>query len=220
MASNEKNHEEPPNKRIKVENGIVDLQDDMSDESQTQTSQNMNETSESQGPLVLLLDWSSRDSVILSMNRFSSALYSKSCSIETRKSLIKENHSLIRRLMTLPVQSKGERFKNVIDLTEDDEVGGQKETPGPKLKLQWSLRQSICDCLFKNHHSIMYFDDVDEQAKKALIETNINLVQKLMSLEVAEEVDPTPKIKKGELFCSSLYSFYPLTRPNLSHDPN
>ena len=74
--------------------------------------------------------------------------------------------------------------------------------------------------MFKNHHSIMYFDDVDEQAKKALIETNINLVQKLMSLEVAEEVDPPLKIKKGELFCSSLYSFYPLIRPNLSRDPN
>ena len=198
MAS-EKSQEEPQLKRIKGENGAqIDTQAEANDESRNESMSNMDEAGDSLTQLILLLDWSSRDRVMLSMNRFTSELYSESCPIERRKELIKENHALIRLLMTLPVQSKGNKFKYVIDLTADEATGGQKKEFGPKLKLQWSLRHIICDCLFQNHHTVMYFDDADEQTKKTLIEMNVSLVQKLMSLEVAKEVDLTPKVKQGE----------------------
>lgn len=202
MASNENGSEERANKRIKGENGaLIDLQEEYQSESRDESTSSQSETSESSQPLTLLLDWTSRDSVMVSMNSISSALFGKTCSIHTRKELIKENHNLIKKLMALPVQSKGNKFKFFVDLTEDDDAAAAKKASGLKLKLDWSLRQSICETLFKNHHSLMYFDDAEKEAKKALFDVNTNLVQKLMSLDVAEQADvPSPMVKKGELF--------------------
>lgn len=198
MASNESTAEDRASKRIKGENGTFDGED-MESHDGTASSQSENNES-SQKPLTLLLDWSSRDSVMVSMNSISSALFGKTCSIHMRRELIKENHNLIKKLMGLPVQSKGNKFKFFVDLTEEDETTATKKATGLKLKLDWSLRQNICETLFKNHHSLMYFDDTEESAKKALFEENTNLVQKLMTLEVADQPElPTPMVKKGEL---------------------
>lgn len=147
-----------------------------SSSSQSSDNQNANQTDQNDASkqpteLVYKLDWTTRDEIMISLNRYTRLLYGEKDETETSEKLMYENTDLYQALISLPLKSNA--------------PGGSGRSSKVVLNLDSSVRLQIVSSLIANQSLIIDGDSASEESKMQLVEKNSKLIARLAALPVS-----------------------------------
>ena len=139
----------------------------------SQTDQNG--TSKQPTELVYQLDWTTRDEIIISLNRYTRVIYGEK--VETNEKFMSENIDLYQALISLPLKSSSNAPAG---------SGSSKVV----LDLDSSARLQVVNTLMANQSLIIDVDSASEESKMQLVELNNKLASSLITLPVCVTTGP------------------------------
>ena len=158
-----------------------------SDNQNASNQTDQNEASKQPTELVYQLDFTNRDKIVLSLNRYTRVICGEKA--ETNAKLMKENIDLYQALISLPLKANAPTGS-----------GSSKMV----LDLDSSARSQIVNTLMANQSLIVDRDSASEESKMQLVKQNGKLIASLVTLPVrfiAGSASAT--VSNGECICST-----------------
>ena len=185
----------------KSENGFEFFDEIDSSSLSSRSSENLDanrtdDTSKQPAEFVYKLGWTTRDEIILSLNRYTRLLYGEKN--ETSEMLMCENTDLYQALISLPLKSSS------------NAPAGSGSSSKVVLDLNSITRLQIIRTLIANQSLIVDGDSASEKSNMHLVEKNGELIAKLAKLPVSvttgstsESVPDGKCIESGRIFLAS-----------------
>lgn len=149
---------------------------------------NQNQTRKPPTEAVYQLDWSIRDEIIFSLNRYTQLLHRERPEIELAKEeMLYKSLDLYQALITLTPKSKSKSKTNTVPSESSGEAKSLKQKVF--LDLNLNTRFQIFSALYANQALVVDGELASEENKLKTVQMNNELVVKLMNLPISTLAD-------------------------------